>query len=959
MPPLIITGIFNEETLKHCATNIVHDIEGYKSLIARPYESVNRKSLRSVHESRRFDGIPQLQSSADSLRIKWCLTFSPSSSPFAGAMPGSYYSDVERTIFLTFVILQADVAKYDELFQAERKFISFEYWNEHFVHQLDFDDLVYGHEKLSEIVSKYPETKDGLTRFLYEIILRRMEIRDKSRSVNSIDIVFNFDCIGFTGTPFLDNYPTFEYIRHGRIDEIPETIDRSFYAYTSDGLSQGDFEDRFARFQGQNSNVVVEYVPSDFIHDSTDEMATLESIFAREEWSGVLNTADGPQQKRIGCAAVSSFNAIVDLCGIFKRSTIHDVRDLIKKHFGPDRFHYVYHIDQTDSSDRVLSMNSDNDVRYDEEFYKRLCNTYGEGLRDRIFFFVDNRNVIGKDIPFQLVFLKHFGEPLFSKTVVIAHDVSDFSRIWQAMGRSRTMNDTLFSVYKSGIPDGSINEGAGAADIKKQQLTRLLYERNCDSKMSGNISSNFLLLIALFNLSMKSFYYEDSVVNAFLEKMENTIGAKVAALEGQLEENVLGAPVPAKILYHILADKFRRSPDTVVSRERLTEETVRILLRHIVQQKFEQRLHSGDKFDRFIAFLCGEQQSQMEISYTKQQQKQKQTQKNKNQDSDAMGIFDKKNQMFLQFETMDYFAQTAIAAEDKAKILMQLASPVPILKIIYRAVGREHAIHVYPTLQFLYSHFIHGSYLTSEVQEVFVSSKFDPEKHFEHFLVAAKMIHKGFHKSGGTSAANGSSSEELDVKVVVNLVRQNPQYTLAALRQGIYVIGMKDQFNVHDMEHYAMKNEIQYVADEHGFILFDRTNEKNLEGCGPYGLEQYILMEVLSKQEVAENVIEYYCKHRDILQRGLETYDEKQGKGFVCWRFLMNETVKLAAAAQTASDGAVKRNSPSPVGDDMTDDDAGAKKQRSNGAPGNATASEAYDDTNEVAKSFDKSLDIQ
>ena len=121
-------------------------------------------------------------------------------------MPGSYYSDVERTIYLTYVILQADVAKYNELFQAERKFISFEYWNEHFAHQLDFDDLVYGHEKLSEIVVKHPETKDGLTRFLYEIILRRMEIRDKSRSVNSVDIVFNFDCIGFTGTVRLKNH---------------------------------------------------------------------------------------------------------------------------------------------------------------------------------------------------------------------------------------------------------------------------------------------------------------------------------------------------------------------------------------------------------------------------------------------------------------------------------------------------------------------------------------------------------------------------------------------------------------------------------------------------------------------------------------------------------------------------------------------------------------------------------
>ena len=58
------------------------DVAGYKSLIARPYESVNR------------------------------------------AMPGSYYSDVERTLYLTYYILQEDVAKYDDLFQQERKFIS-------------------------------------------------------------------------------------------------------------------------------------------------------------------------------------------------------------------------------------------------------------------------------------------------------------------------------------------------------------------------------------------------------------------------------------------------------------------------------------------------------------------------------------------------------------------------------------------------------------------------------------------------------------------------------------------------------------------------------------------------------------------------------------------------------------------------------------------------------------------
>lgn len=66
-------GIFNEQTLEH-SSNIARDIEGYKCLIARPYVSVNR------------------------------------------AMAGSYYSDVERTIYLTYYILMEDISKYDEFF---------------------------------------------------------------------------------------------------------------------------------------------------------------------------------------------------------------------------------------------------------------------------------------------------------------------------------------------------------------------------------------------------------------------------------------------------------------------------------------------------------------------------------------------------------------------------------------------------------------------------------------------------------------------------------------------------------------------------------------------------------------------------------------------------------------------------------------------------------------------------
>ena len=85
--------------------------------------------------------------------------------------------------------------------------------------------------------------------------------------------------VGFTGTPFIDNYPTFAYIRSQRQDKIPDLIDRSFYVYTSEALPTSSFEERFARFQGTNSNVLVEYVPSDFIQAAKDELAILSDLF--------------------------------------------------------------------------------------------------------------------------------------------------------------------------------------------------------------------------------------------------------------------------------------------------------------------------------------------------------------------------------------------------------------------------------------------------------------------------------------------------------------------------------------------------------------------------------------------------------------------------------------------------------------------------------------------------------
>ena len=574
--------------------------------------------------------------------------------------------------------------------------------------------------------------------------------------------MFNFDCIGFTGTPFIDNYPTAAYIRSQRIDTIPDLIDRSFYAYTSDALSQAEFEQRFACFQAKNSNVLVEYVSSDFVQDAEDELAILSHIFEAQaqmdgrpsqlQQAGAAGEAmdlDVEQVRtQLAGAGVAQeehgFNVLVDLCGIFKKTSIFEVRDLVLQHFGPDRFHYIYHIDQTDGSDRVLYLNSDNDVQFDEEFYKFLCKSYGAQLREKIFFFVDNRNVIGKDVPFQLIFQRQFSQPLFFKSVVLAHDVDDFSKIWQAMGRSRTMNDTQFTIYKSELEEEPVK---GMQDIKMLPLTRQLYVRNCDCKMAGNLSSIYQTLISLLNLAKDSFYYCDEIVNLFIEKMENTITDKLRRHKNNLAREVLGTCAGTSflggILMHILGDKFQKSPNPELASLPLTPALVLDLLGHIVQQKYEQRGPSGDIHDKFIRFLSGEQEGLMEISYTKQQQKTKQRERNKNQDQDTMEMFSKNRQLDIARETDNYFEYTLNPQGDLAKIALNLPICVPIVKLRYALNGAQHYINVYPTVQFLYSHHIREEYITPQVKDAvstIPTSATDTPEFCEFFLSTADKI---------------------------------------------------------------------------------------------------------------------------------------------------------------------------------------------------------------------------
>merc|ERR1712139_165566 len=99
------------------------------------------------------------------------------------------------------------------------------------------------------------------------------------------------------------------------------------------------------------------------------------------------------------------------------------------------------------------------------------------------------------------------------------------------------------------------------------------------------------------------------------------------------------------------------------------------------------------------------------------------------------------------------------------------------------------------------------------------------------------------------------ASAQLGVEVLTSYIRQNPQYTLAALSEGCYIIGMKDQFNMYDLPMSPFLHHIEYIADENGFVLYCKEGtamERSIDSFGPYYVEQYLLMEVLSKQEVAQ-----------------------------------------------------------------------------------------------------------
>lgn len=267
-------------------------------------------------------------------------------------------------------------------------------------------------------------------------------------------------------------------------------------------------------------------------------------------------------------------------------------------------------------------------------------------------------------------------------------------------------------------------------------------------------------------------------------------------------------------------------------------------------------------------------------------------------------------QLKLSFRTKNYFDYSRTVDSDVTKVALNLPSSVPILTVTYQVEGVRHEINLYPTLQFLYSHHIRGAYVCDNVQANYKHISTDTSGFYDRFLEAVEAQERHGMVDAAPDAVTAGVG--MEIKVLVNFIRQNPQYTIAGLRKGVYLIGMKDQFNSHSVKSHPLAGRIQFVSDDVGFILYDKTNSKSADSFGPYFIELYVLLEVLSKSEVAQNVIDYYCTQKETLQRGLDSYNELQGKGFVCWRFVINETAKAMAAAKRDSPENDEQNEHDP-----------------------------------------------
>ena len=107
------------------------------------------------------------------------------------------------------------------------------------------------------------------------------------------------------------------------------------------------------KLQGKNCNhVMVKYMSSFFIEATSDELDILARLFDLESTSSdggdtgrnngyvdaarMLMEVDDDSVGEMG-ADVDGFNCLVDLCGIFKKTSVYEVKTLLLKAFGLSR----------------------------------------------------------------------------------------------------------------------------------------------------------------------------------------------------------------------------------------------------------------------------------------------------------------------------------------------------------------------------------------------------------------------------------------------------------------------------------------------------------------------------------------------------------------------------------------------------------------------------------------------
>ena len=103
--------------------------------------------------------------------------------------------------------------------------------------------------------------------------------------------------------------------------------------------------------QGKNNHVMVKYMSSYFIEELPDELDILARLFDLEsnpagrtgtsrngyvDAARMLMEVDDDSVGEMG-ADSDGFNCLVDLCGIFKKTSVYEVKSLLLKAFGTSR----------------------------------------------------------------------------------------------------------------------------------------------------------------------------------------------------------------------------------------------------------------------------------------------------------------------------------------------------------------------------------------------------------------------------------------------------------------------------------------------------------------------------------------------------------------------------------------------------------------------------------------------